>query len=127
MSGAQADAAPPTPEAAPTPKLAWIETTVRVAAVAAALAVAWLVTTRWNTWIGAAAMQETNDAYLIGYLTPFSARVAGLVKSVPVTDYQKVRARDVLAEIEDKDYAAQVRQAEVALAGAEAALANLAE
>ena len=127
---ALAQAAPQAPapagtDAAPAPprtRLVWI--VVRVAVVATALGLTWLTTTRWNEWVGGRAVQETNDAYLFGDLTPLSARVAGIVTAVPVTDFQEVRAGQVLAQIEDRDYSAQLRQSEATLAGAEAQLAN---
>ena len=43
----------------------------------------------------------------------------------PVNDFQRVKAGDLLVEIEDDDYKARLAQAEAAVAGAEAAIENL--
>jgi membrane fusion protein, multidrug efflux system len=96
---------------------------LRLGALAAALLVAYMVATRWNTWTGAASVQRTDDAYLAADLTPMGARVSGIVQAVPVDDFQRVRAGDLLVQIRDDDYRAQVSQAEADLASAEAQLA----
>jgi len=51
--------------------------------------------------------------------------VPGYVRQVLVEDYQRVRAGDVLVQLVDDDYRAQVAQAEADVAGAEAAVANV--
>ena len=98
---------------------------VRLAALAFCFGLAALVYARWNIWVGGAAVQTTDDAYLAGDLTPMSARVAGIVRAVPITDYQVVRRGDLLAEIVDDDYQADVRQVEANVASAEAQLLNV--
>ena len=69
-------------------------------------------------------MQETDDAYLHADLTPLSTKVAGLVATVAVSDYQAVKAGDLLVTLRDDDFTAQVQQAEAAVAAAEAAVVN---
>ena len=69
-------------------------------------------------------MQETDDAYLHADLTPLSTKVAGLVATVPVSDYQAVRKGDLLVALRDDDFSAQVQQAEAAVSAAEAAVVN---
>ncbi|ASV88584.1 efflux transporter, RND family, MFP subunit (plasmid) [Ochrobactrum quorumnocens] len=54
-----------------------------------------------------------------------SARVGGYVRSLPVADYQAVKAGDIIAEIESDDYAVRVQAAEASLAKAQAVLDNL--
>jgi membrane fusion protein (multidrug efflux system) len=98
---------------------------VRSAIVAIAGAIILLFVTGWNSWVGSSARQTTDDAYVRGDITPLSAKVAGYVRSVAVDDFQLVKTRDVLIEIEDQDYAARVAQAEADLLGADAAIANL--
>src|SRR5262249_5164633 len=66
--------------------------------------------------------QETDDAYLRSDLTPLSTRVSGTVAQVAVNDYQKVKAGDLLEQLKDDDYRAQVEQAEAAVRAAEAAI-----
>ena len=74
-----------------------------------------LITTNWNGWSAGRAVQETDDAYLHADLTPLSTKVAGLVATVPVSDYQAVKAGDLLVELRDDDFSAQVQQAEASV------------
>jgi membrane fusion protein (multidrug efflux system) len=83
-----------------------------------------LITTNWNAWAGGRAVEETDDAYLHADLTPLSTKVAGLVATVAVSDYQAVKAGDVLVTLRDDDFTAQVQQADAAVSAAEAALVN---
>jgi membrane fusion protein (multidrug efflux system) len=77
-----------------------------------------VVVTRWNRWQGAAGWQATDDAYLQSDLTPIAAKVAGYVRSVPVQDFDHVRAGQLIAEIVDDDYRAGVAQAQANVAQA---------
>jgi membrane fusion protein (multidrug efflux system) len=63
---------------------------------------------------------------MVGDVTPLAAKVSGYVSSVPVGDYQRVHAGDLVVEIDAADYRAQLAQAEATLAAAQATLANLA-
>jgi membrane fusion protein (multidrug efflux system) len=83
-----------------------------------AFAIILIVTTRWNRWQGAAGWQGTDDAYLQSDLTPISAKVPGYVRAVPVQDFDRVRAGQLVAEIVDDDYRAAVAQAEANVAAA---------
>jgi membrane fusion protein (multidrug efflux system) len=100
-------------------RLAW-EVLWRALAFVAAAAILVVVTTRWNRWQGAAGWQGTDDAYLQSDLTPISARVAGYVRSVPVNDFDRVRAGQLVAQIVDDDYRAAAAQAEASAAAAAA-------
>jgi membrane fusion protein, multidrug efflux system len=90
-----------------------------------AVAMLVLITTRWNRWETNARRQSTDDAYLQSDLTPIAAKVAGYVRSMPVQDYERVRAGQVLAEIVDDDYRAAVDQLTAAVAAAEAQIEAL--
>ena len=68
--------------------------------------------------------QSTDDAYLQADLTPLAAKVPGYVRRVPVHDFQRVKAGDLLVEIVDDDYRAQVDQAEGNVAARRAAIAT---
>jgi membrane fusion protein (multidrug efflux system) len=94
-------------------------------AVVVALGFVALATTRWNAWLGNAVVQTTDDAYVRADLTQLSSRVAGEVLNVAVSDFQRVKAGDLLVQIDPADYEAQVAQAEAAVEGAQAALDNL--
>src|SRR5271170_2043688 len=54
-----------------------------------------------------------------------SSRVAGEVLTVTAKDFQRVKAGDLLVQIDPAVYQAQVAQAEAGVAGAQAALDNL--
>lgn len=81
--------------------------------------------TDWSRWVGSRADQTTDDAALQADLTPLAAKVAGYVRAAPVADFQRVRAGDLLVEIVDTDYLAQLAQAEANVAVAAAAITNL--
>ena len=70
-------------------------------------------------------VQRTNDAFLQGDPTTLSAHVPGYVHRVAVTDLETVKEGQVLYEIEDPEYRAQVdlAAARVAEAGAQVAIA----
>jgi membrane fusion protein, multidrug efflux system len=112
------------------PPVPWTGTWGRLAiplfAVLAALAFVALATLRWDEWTGRATIQTTDDAYVRADLTRLSSRVAGEVLSLAVNDFQRVKAGDLLVQIDPADYEAQVAQAEAAVAAAQAALDNLA-
>jgi membrane fusion protein, multidrug efflux system len=78
----------------------------------------------WNGWIGGGAIQKTDDAILRADITPLSTRVSGTVVQVAVADYQRVKAGDLLVQLKDDDFQAQVAQAEAGVAAAQAALEN---
>jgi membrane fusion protein (multidrug efflux system) len=77
----------------------------------------------WNLWVGSGT-QKTDDAILRADITPLSTRVSGTVVQVAVADYQKVKAGDLLVQLKDDDFKAQVAQSEAGVAAAQAALEN---
>ena len=83
-----------------------------------------LITGNWNRWVGDRTWQSTDDAYVQADLTPLSTKVAGLVATVAVADYQPVKAGDLLVELRDDDFRAQVQQAEAAVRSGKDALVN---
>jgi len=89
-----------------------------------AVAVIVTVTRNWNGWEGARAEQVTNDAYVRGDLTPLSTKVSGIVREVKVNDYQVVHKGDLLVQLDDDDYRAQLAQAAAGVEAAQAALGN---
>ncbi len=119
-------APPPDPLTQPRHLRAWIFPLLRVVFVIAAGVLAWYAAGHWDRWTGAARYESTDDAYMAGDTTPLSAKVSGYVASVPVNDFQSVHAGELIVEIDPIDYRAQLAQAEATLAGAQAALANLA-
>jgi len=87
-----------------------------------AAAIVILITGNWNRWTGERASQETDDAYLRADLTPLSTKAAGLVAAVAVSDYQAVKAGDLLVQLRDDDFRAQVQQAEATVLSGKNAL-----
>jgi len=97
-------------------------TPLLVVSLVAALIVT--LTANWNLWEGGRAEQATDDASVRGDLTPLSTKVAGIVRDVKVADYQQVHKGDLLFELQDDDYQAQVAQATAAVEAAKAAIGN---
>ena len=62
---------------------------------------------RWDAWVGNATTQTTNDTYVRAELTRLSSRVAGEVLTVAVNGFQRVKAGDLLVQIDPADYQAQ--------------------
>src|SRR5437660_8237953 len=100
----------------------WQSYTTPILVVILALAVLITITRNWNAWEGGKAEQVTDDAYVRGDLTPLSTKVAGIVRAVEVADYQQVHKGDLLVELQDDDYQAQVDQAKAAVQGARAGI-----
>lgn len=91
----------------------------------AAVAVLIVITTRWNRWESDSQWQSTDDAFLQSDLTPIASKVAGYVKDIPVQDFERVHAGEVLADIVDDDYRAAVAQINAGIASASAQVAAL--
>ncbi len=124
-----APAATPAPPPKPTQRPAsslWSRLAIPLFAVIVALAFVALATLRFDEWVGNAVIQTTNDAYVRAELTRLASRVSGEVLTVAVTDFQRVKAGDLLIRIDPADYEAQVAQFEAAVAAAQAVLDNLA-
>jgi membrane fusion protein, multidrug efflux system len=136
---AAASSPAPTPAASPTPtpathpepappkrKVSWewlkFGTPILVLLLAAGVAIS--LTRNWNAWEGGRVEQVTDDAFVRGDLTPLSTKVAGIVRSVKVSDYQRVHGADLLVELQDDDYQAQLAQAGAAVDAAKAAIEN---
>ncbi len=79
--------------------------------------------------VSSSGTESTDDAQIEADLVPMAARVGGIVLRVSVVDNQRVKAGDVLVEIDPADYAAKVKQLEAevmaAKAQADAALAQV--
>src|SRR6266705_2005207 len=105
-------------------KPAWQKFGTPIIVILLALAVIVTITRNWNGWAGGRVEQVTNDAYVRGDLTPLSTKVPGLVREVRVNDYQSVHKGDVLVQLDDDDYKAQVAQATAGVEAAKAAIEN---
>jgi membrane fusion protein (multidrug efflux system) len=103
----------------------WLGTGIRLLILLLVGGLAFLLTYEWNWWVGAAVQQSTDDAYLQADLTPLAAKVPGYVRRVAVQDFQKVKAGDLLIELVDDDYRAQLEQAQANVAVAQATIENI--
>jgi membrane fusion protein, multidrug efflux system len=111
-----------TDQAVPRRGARWQNYVTPILVMLLALTVLLTITRNWNAWEGGKADQVTDDAYVRGDLTPLSTKVAGIVQAVAVTDYQQVHKGDLLVELQDDDYQAQVDQADAAVAAARAGI-----
>ncbi len=72
-------------------------------------------------WRYFSAYESTDDAEVDGHINAISARISGYVLDVPVDNERYVKAGDVLARIDPKDYRVALANAQADLAAAEAA------
>ena len=70
-------------------------------------------------------IEATDDAFVGADITTIASKVPGFIVKVAVTDNQRVRAGDLLAVIDDRDYRAELSKGEATVQEEEAALANL--
>ena len=70
--------------------------------------------------LATADQEDTDDAQITSDVVPVATRVAGQVVAVRIEENQVVKKGDLLAEIDEADYAARVRQAEAELSSADA-------
>src|SRR6201987_2764594 len=112
------DASPPPTESR------WRKYLTPILVLLLALGVLITLTRNWNSWEGGHVEQVTDDAYIRGDLTPLSTKVPGLVREVKVNDYQQVHKGDLLVQLDDDDYKAQVAEAAAGVDAAKAALEN---
>jgi membrane fusion protein (multidrug efflux system) len=97
------------------PEMAW-----RGLIFIVALGILVIVTTRWNAWQGEPGWQTTDDAYLQADTTPIAAKVPGYITDLPVQDFQRVKAGQLIAQVQESDYRAAVAQAQASVASATA-------
>ncbi|ACL55356.1 HlyD family secretion protein [Methylobacterium nodulans] len=69
--------------------------------------------------------ESTDDAFVAARQFSVAPKVSGYVVAVPVTDNQHVEAGSVLFQIDRRDYAAALREAQAQVASAEAAIRNI--
>src|SRR5271169_3468590 len=81
-----AEPAPPQPK----DRWPWLKYVTPILVLLLAAAVVLTLTRNWNAWEGGRIEQVTDDAIVRGDLTPLSTKVAAIVRTVKVTDDQKV-------------------------------------
>jgi membrane fusion protein (multidrug efflux system) len=70
-------------------------------------------------------LESTDDAYVKADSTIVAPRVSGYIADVLVADNQKVKAGQLLARIDDRDFRTALSQADADVAASEAAVRNL--
>ncbi|RTL73726.1 MAG: HlyD family secretion protein [Bradyrhizobiaceae bacterium] len=76
-------------------------------------------------WLDIRDYESTDDAFVAARSFSVAAKVGGYVTEVPVTDNQHVKAGDLLARIDDRDYRNAVDQAKAQVAVAQANIDNI--
>jgi membrane fusion protein (multidrug efflux system) len=92
----------------------------RLLALGAALAVAVYLGVNWMIRIQA--YEETDDAYVTGHCHPLSFRVSGVVSEILVDDNQYVKAGQLIARLDSKDYELRLQKAKAEFEAAKAQL-----
>lgn len=75
-------------------------------------------------WQYASAHESTDDAYTTNHIHQISPRINGTVQRVLIDDNERVKAGQVLVELDPRDYEVSLRQAQANLNSAEAAVAQ---
>jgi membrane fusion protein (multidrug efflux system) len=78
----------------------------------------------WRFVFGQSAVQSTNDAFVNADFTLVAPKVSGFIDQVLVEDNQQVKAGEVLARIDAKDYQADLSAANAAIATSHANAEN---
>jgi membrane fusion protein (multidrug efflux system) len=76
-------------------------------------------------WLVGRFIEATDDAFVGADITTIASKVPGFVTRVAVSDNQRVRADDLLVVIDDREYRAELAEAEATVQREEATLANL--
>lgn len=74
-------------------------------------------------WWHSTFYEDTDDAQISGHLIQISARIQGHVSKVYVEENEQVKAGQVIAELDPRDFQVAVEQAKATLASAQAAAA----
>jgi membrane fusion protein, multidrug efflux system len=76
-------------------------------------------------WTTGRFVVSTDDAYVQAHSVLISPHISGYISEVPVDDNQRVRAGEVLARIDPRDYQTALDQARASVAAAQAIIATL--
>jgi membrane fusion protein (multidrug efflux system) len=66
-------------------------------------------------WLYARSHETTDDAFIDGHIVQVSPKVSGYVVKVYIADNQSVKAGDLVAELDPRDFEVKVEQAKAAL------------
>ena len=100
---------------------------IKRAVIAAALlaGVAFAGDFGYRYWTIGRFIESTDDAYVKADYTTVAPKVAGYIRQVLVNDNDAVKAGQVLARIDDRDFQAALSQAKADVKAAEAAITNI--
>jgi membrane fusion protein, multidrug efflux system len=76
-------------------------------------------------WLQVRHYESTDDAFVAARSFSVASKVGGYVTDIPVTDNQHVKAGDLLAKIDERDYRIAIDQANAQVAVARANIANV--
>ncbi|QFY62542.1 HlyD family secretion protein (plasmid) [Rhizobium grahamii] len=76
-------------------------------------------------WTAGRFIEGTDDAYVKADYTTIAPKVGGYIKQVLVNDNDAVKAGQILARIDDRDFQAALNQARADVKAAEAAITNI--
>jgi membrane fusion protein (multidrug efflux system) len=68
---------------------------------------------------------STDDAFIAARQFSIAPKVSGYITAVPVTDNEHVKAGEVIARIDDRDYRTALAQAKAQVASAQASIENI--
>lgn len=78
----------------------------------------------WSYWTVGRFLVSTDDAYVKADSTTIAPRISGYIGAVLVNDNQPVKAGEILARIDDRDFKVALEKAQAEVAAAEANIAN---
>ena len=113
--------AEPASAAASTKKFNFRKVLVTVSVVAALVGAAWY---GWDYWTVGQYLVSTDDAYVQADNTTVAPKISGYLHEVLVGDNQRVRAGQVLARIDARDFKVAFDQAKADVAAARAAITS---
>ena len=113
----------PVADASPKADRKLIKRGLLIAALLAGVAVA--ADFGYRYWTVGRFIESTDDAYVKADYTTIAPKVAGYIKEVLVNDNDHVKAGQLLARIDDRDFQAALSQAKADLKAADAAIANI--
>jgi len=120
------------PSASPVPAMAadapapvrrrWLRSVLLAGVAVAALAGAGEF--GWRYWTTGRFLVSTDDAYVKADSTTIAPKVSGYIATVLVRDNETVKAGQVLARIDDRDFKVSLEQAKAQVEAAQASIAN---
>jgi membrane fusion protein (multidrug efflux system) len=113
--------AAPGPAAAATKKFNFRKVLVTVSVVAVLAGAAWY---GWDYWTVGQYLVSTDDAYVQADNTTVAPKISGYLHEVLVGDNQRVRAGQVLARIDARDFRVALDQAKADVAASRAAISS---